>query len=94
MHTACLLQNLHSGAKVEMIGVGQDYLRMGIIFQIAMKDSLHRSRSTYGHKYWGLYSAVIGLNLSRASLRSRRCMLKRKFHKIYLFSLPPNKGSV
>ena len=77
---ACLLQNLHSGAKVEMIGVGQDYLCLGLVFDVAVEDTLHRGCRAHGHKNRGFNGAVVGLQEARARLTLGRSMLQCKLH--------------
>ena len=65
MHTARLLQNFHSGAEVEVIGVCQDNLSLCLVANITMKDALHRRCGTHRHKYRGLNYTVIGNYFSR-----------------------------
>jgi hypothetical protein len=50
-----------------VVGVGEDNLSLSLMLDISVEDTLHRRSSAYGHKYWGLYITVVGLN--KASTR-------------------------
>ena len=55
-------------AEVEVVGVGEDNLRVCLILEVAVEDSLHRRSRAYGHKNRSLDCSVVGLNLSGARL--------------------------
>ena len=78
MYATGLLQNLHAGAEVEVVGVGQDDLGFGFLFHVAVEKSFDGGRRTYGHENRGLNYTVVGLNLACSRLRIGRRMLYGK----------------
>ena len=80
VHATRLLHDAHTRAQVEMVGVGQNDARTGIVPQVAVEDALHCGGRAYGHEYGGLDGTVIGLHQAGSCLRCGSRMLKRKFH--------------
>ena len=64
MQTAGLTQYVQSRPEIEVIGIAQNNLRAYILLQIAMIHSFHRTHCAYGHKYGGLYSAMVSHQLA------------------------------
>ena len=75
MNATRLLDNIHTRAKIEVVGICKNYLGLSLTLQVAMKDTLHCCRSAYRHKNRGLDCSVIGNNLARTSLALSVCML-------------------
>ena len=80
MHASRLFDSLHTGTKVEVVGVGEDNLCLDIIPQVAMKDTLDGCRSTYGHKNRSLDGAVRSLYFTRTGFGLWVGILQCKFH--------------
>ena len=67
-----------------MVGVGQDYLCLGLVFYVTVEDTLHRCCRAHGHKDRGFNGAVVGHQEARARLTLGRSMLQCIFHSIGL----------
>ena len=60
MQSACFFEDSGAGAQVEVIGVAQDDLGFHLLFQLRDVHAFNRADGPYGHKYRGLYGAVVG----------------------------------
>ena len=65
VYTTRLLQNFHSGAEVEVIGICEYNLCLRLIANITMKDALHSRCGAHRHKDRGLNDTVIGNYFTR-----------------------------
>ena len=83
VYTARLLDDFHTRAHIEVIGIRQDDLGVSLVAQVAVENTLHRRRRTYRHKYRREYRAVVGYDFCGTSLARRVFILEREFHCIY-----------
>ena len=87
MQTSGLLKYLCAGAKVEVIGITQDYLSPDFVVQVSVGNALHAANSTYWHKDRRLYLSVVGGHESGSGIRKRVSVLQQKGHTIYYLTI-------
>ena len=64
MQTACFLQDVHSRAQIEMIGVAQDDPGVNVVFQFTLMHGFDTAHSAHRHKDGRRYAAVMVWTIS------------------------------
>ena len=75
MQSACRFQNIQPGTQIQMIGVPQNNLCLGVLLQLFYVNGFYGSRRAYRHKYRRLYLSVSRCNFSGAGIAFRVSML-------------------
>ena len=80
VHAPGPLDDLHARTHVEMVGVGQDDLRAGLLLHVAVEEPLDRGGRAHGHEDRGAHRAVVGGELAGARPRRRILVLQGECH--------------
>ena len=80
VQSACLAQDIQSGAQIEVVGIAQNDLRLHLLAEFGEMYTLHTANRTDGHEDRCLYLAVVGGNYTGTGLTGIVAMLYFKFH--------------
>ncbi|CAI8265414.1 MAG: Uncharacterised protein [Flavobacteriia bacterium] len=62
MQSSCLLQDVHSGAQKQMVGIAQYDLGLDVVLQFTLMHTLYAAHSSHRHEYGCWYASVIGMD--------------------------------
>ena len=71
---------IHARTQIQMIGIAKNYLRLYVVAEFMQVHTFHCAGCADRHKYWSLYSAVVGFYQACSGLATGGCGFKGKFH--------------
>ena len=67
-----------------MVCVAKDYLGADVVAQLVLVYGFDRTSCAYGHEYWGLYVAVVGVDYAGTGVAAGGVEVKGEWHGILL----------
>src|SRR5690606_38165111 len=64
MQALCFLQDLQAGPEIQVVGIAQNDLRLDVLLQLFLRDSLYAPRSAYRHKNGRFHRPMVGVEYS------------------------------
>ena len=91
VHASGTLDYLHAGTQIEVVGIGEYYVRLRLAFQVAVEYSLHCGRRAHGHEYRRGHRPVVGVRHTRTGATVAERMFEFEFHNCNIVCKDSNK---